>query len=196
VLKDLEEKGLADFENAIGNLTTPALYDPNTGKIWIFKDRLPDLYGTKKLIMHEMTHRGLLMSDIYDRVPAKHKAKLKRIEAEYGLDSTVREDNWLAAEELVAALAESGVKDSIVAKVVQFIRNFLENIGIITSEDAWSNQDIRDLIAEAHGALTGKPRNQNATITEEVVLESTGEIFEVERSANDAIAEVDQRGCL
>jgi hypothetical protein len=210
VKKLFGESGVTGF-NALNNLTVPALYDPNDGRIWIFKDRLPNLFGVKKLALHEMTHRGLdvmfdmhydpqgkidfnrLMEDVYQRTPAKWQAKLKRIETEYGVDNTVGVDRALAAEELIANLAETDVKDNLVSMVVEFIRKFLEKIGIITAEDAWTNQDIRDLITEAHGSLKGKMQKRNATVTEEVTLDSTGEVFEVERRAGQATDEIDKR---
>ena len=176
-------------------------------------------FSIRKLVLHEMVHRGLhvmfqhhkegsvgekayidLMEDIYARVPAKHKALLKTIEIEYGLDvNEYIDDKWRAAEELIAHIAEKEGSDSLVARVVEFVRNFLERIGVIGPADVWSDQDIRDLIAESHDSLKLNPEVQtrmslrDATIVEEVTLDETGEVFEVETSANEVISDVNKR---
>jgi len=222
---ELEDKIKMTFGERINDLTVPGLYDPATEKIYIFKDRLMggmyELMGAsvKKLILHEMVHRGLhvmfryhkegsvdelsyqnLMEDIYDRVPARHKALLKSIELEYGLKvNEYIDDKWRAAEELVAHIAEQEGSNSIVARVVEFVRKFLERIGVITAKNTWSDQEIRQLIAESHASLMlnkevqSRTSLRDATIVEEVTVEETGEVFEVERSANDAISDVDKR---
>ena len=222
---ELEDKIKMTFGERINDLTVPGLYDPTTKSIYIFKDRLMGgMYqamgmSIKKLILHEMVHRGLhvmfqhhkdgtvgelsyqkLMEDIYDRVPARHKPLLKTIELEYGLKvNEYIDDKWRAAEELVAHIAEQEGSNSMVARVVEFVRKFLERIGVIGPTETWSDQEIRTLIAESHASLMLNKEVQSrvslrdATIVEEVTVEETGEVFEVERSANDAISDVDKR---
>jgi len=127
-------------------------------------------------------------------------AILKSIELEYGLKvNEYIDDKWRAAEELVAHIAEQEGSNSIVARVVEFVRKFLERIGVITAKNTWSDQEIRQLIAESHASLMlnkevqSRTSLRDATIVEEVTVEETGEVFEVERSANDAISDVDKR---
>jgi hypothetical protein len=194
----------------------PALYDPATKTIYIFKDRLnPITPSIRKLALHEMVHKGLdnmfdahndprgrveyneLMDDIYERVPSKYKPLLKKIELEYELEPKVYpEDRRIAAEELVANLAERDVKEGIVARVIKFVRNFLERIGMITKEDAWTNEDIRKLIAEAHGAIEVKDRSNRVMLTEEVTVAETGEVYEVELPASELLNEIEQRKAM
>lgn len=205
---------LETFEEKIEDLTVPAMYDPDSKTIYIFKDRIMPGTNLRKLALHEMFHKGLdnmfdmhrdpkgrveynaLMDDIYNRVPDKHKPMLKRIENDYKLDNTVPEDRRIAAEELVADLAERNVKDGIVARAIRFVRNFLERIGVITKEDAWTNEDIRKLIAEAHGAIAAKDRTSRVTLTEEVLLGETGEVYEVEMPAAELLNEIEQRKAI
>ncbi len=203
---------LDDYNQDIANLTVPALYDPNTKTIYIFKDRLVGgVINVKRLILHEMTHKGLdvmfnfhrdakskaefaaLMEDIYQRTPSKHKALRASLALQYGADVSTTEGRALIAEELVANLAERGEMDGIVARVIEFFRKFLMRIGVITQEDTWTNEDIRALIAEAHGALKGKERIAGVTLKEEVVLDETGEVFTIERNVQQELLQVKKR---
>jgi hypothetical protein len=58
----------------------------------------------------------------------------------------------------------------------------------------WTDGEIINLITEAQGALgrRGKPINQIA-LTEDVMIEETGEVFTIERNAEEILTQHDKR---
>jgi hypothetical protein len=74
-------------------------------------------------------------------------------------------------------------------RVISVIRRVLRDLGLVHS---WNDADIRDLLRAASRVLEGRPLSE-VTITEEVEVAETGEVVEVEETADIAIRRAQKR---
>ncbi len=207
VAAELEDAIQQDLTEKINTAAVAAIYDSYRDEIYVFKTHALTVGIVRRLSLHEMFHKGLtrslnthkgyieVMEDFYENMPIEHKVRLKSIMSTYGLDKTVAEDRQMGAEEVLAHLAETEPKHSWVRKVVAAIRRILTKLRIITPQDTWTDADITKLIAEAHGSLRrnrAKPIEE-VSLTEEVQVEGTDEVFDIETNAGVALRQHDKR---
>jgi hypothetical protein len=175
--------------------------DPNTGAIYLFADKIPDTETAVKTVLHETTHKGLrvafgkeldpLLDDLFKNTPKKYVKKLQKIVDSYNLDVGNQEDRREASEELLAIIAESDPKNSMLKKVIAKVRQVLRNLGIVNE---YSDGDITAIIAEAKGAIGRRTdRITGVTLEEDVLMEETGEVFTIEENAAEIIMQHDKR---
>ena len=186
---------------AQGMTQVKAVFDPQSGQIYVFADQIESIDEATRTALHEKAHRGLrvafgnrldpLLDDIFLNVSERRQADMQKIVDAYGLDVGVVQDRRVIAEELLAHMAEHSVNDGIVNRAVAFIRNLLRQMGFV---EAYTDNDIRAIIREAQGAISrGPSRLEGVTIEEEVVLDETGEVFIVEQDADVALTGISQR---
>ena len=194
-------KLVRDRMSADGMTQVRAVFDPQTGKIYLFADQARDANDAVMTALHEKAHLGLrkafgdrlnpLLDDIFMNVSERRRADMQKIADQYRLDVGKLDDRRTIAEELLAHMAEHDVKDGIVNRAIAFIRKALRSMGFTQK---FSDNDIRALIREAQGSITrGPSRTAGITLEEEVVLDETGEVFIVEREADQILTGLDQR---
>ena len=95
------------------------------------------------------------------------------------------------AEELVAHGAEDFPNLPIIKKFVAKIRRMLRKRGFVTE---WTENDVVGLIKEAQGAIKRRGRSlEGITFDEEVEVEETGEVFTIERDAQESLDQNEKR---
>ena len=188
----------ADTMESIGGVT-----DTDTGTVYIFADQVTDAKDANRLILHEVFHSGArkafadeefdsMLEDLHNNVPGKFKKGLQKIVDQYKFDTNNREDRLEAAEELLAHIAETDPKNTVLQKFVAKIRQMLRKMGIKVGE--WSDAEITAIIQEAHGAAgRGKDRIAGVTFDEDVVIDETGEVFTVEQNAEEILMQINKR---
>ena len=97
-----------------------------------------------------------------------------------------------AVEEIIAFYAETGKlgasEETWLNRVIQAVREWLANIGLADNTTPWTDTDIRQLIAESHGALArSRDSLGGINIEEEVVLDETGEVFVIQKDAQQEL---------
>jgi hypothetical protein len=102
----------------------------------------------------------------------------------------ILEDQLVLAEELIAYKAETDPQNNIVQRVVAFIKKWLRKAGLRLE---YSDADITAIIAEAQNAIARRDSYDSVMLTEDVEVAETGEIYEVETPAKDAVDAVDKR---
>ena len=193
---------VAKSMQAQGMTQVKAVFDPQTGQIYIFADQIVSIDEAVRASLHEKTHRGLriafgnrlnpLLDDIYKNANDVRQVNMNTIAERYkSIDPNTRQGRRDMAEELLTHMAEHDVTDGIVNRAVAFIRKLLRDMGI-TME--FTDNDIRAIIREAQGSITRKQSSlAGVTITEEVTLAETGEVFEIEQDADIALTGINDR---
>lgn len=191
----------------------PAVYDIVNDTIHLFSDKIPTSRRAIELLLHEgVAHKGLralfsktapsgtvvldvkafntLMEDVYKN--ATDRKKIAELESAYAenINITIR-DRRVVGEEYIAWMAESGKQPALLKRVIAAIRVQLRKLGIV---EEWTDNDINSLLRETRSALVkeGKPLSE-VTLTEEVQVEETGEIFDVETKADIVLQQHDKR---
>jgi len=131
-----------------------------------------------------------LMTSVYDK--ATNKKRLRELETKYAEDPSdlSARDKAVVGEEYIAWMAETGKQPNLLKRVVAVIRKQLRKLGIV---EKWSDNDIHSLLAEARGAVRETRLISDVTLTEQVEVEETGEIFDVETNAEVVLRQHDKR---
>jgi hypothetical protein len=179
--------------------TVRGIYVRTTDEIYLITDNLMTEEAAMRTALHEIAHKGLrhllgnnfeaVMLDIYANLSPKQQKALAITAKSYKLDLSKPSDQATAVEELVAKLAETSPKNSAVQKVVAAIRKLLRKLGVVSE---WSESDVVNLIAEAQGVLK-RSQPPAKVITEQVQVEETGEVFDIEMDAEVALRQHDKR---
>ena len=142
----------------------PGAFDPNTGDVYLISDNIVDEYDASLTLMHEvMGHYGLrgvlsntyakVMDDIYNGNITIRKQALKKMAQ--GLDKHT------AVEEVLAEMAEKGVYNNGIQRVMNAIRQFLRSVGI--KFEKVTDNEIRALLANANRFVySGEKLQENA----------------------------------
>jgi hypothetical protein len=180
-----------------GALKAKGVFDDVTGKLYIFSENHISESDLVSTLMHEgVGHKGVqfLLGDSFESVMADiyangDKAAIRHAAQKYGLDLNNAEDRQEATEEYIAILAESDVQSTVFQKVVAAVRQALRGLGIVTE---WSEADIKRLLRRSKKAMKGKSPKK-VMITKEFLVEETGEIVEVETSADVELRNIEKR---
>lgn len=191
----------------------PAIYDIQNDRIHVFADRFTNVEDVIKAALHEgVAHKGLrvlysktapsgtvvtdqqafndLMMDVYGNATNDkllRKAKLKYAEDPNNL---TKREQLVVGEEYLAEMAEQGVQPRLLQRIVAAIRKQLRKMGFAKD---WTDNDVHTLLAEARGALRDARPIGEIRLTEEVQVEETGEVFEVETNAEVVLRQHDKR---
>lgn len=179
-----------------------AVTDPQTGKIYMFADRINNKDEGIRTAIHEGVHKGLraafgeeldpLLLDLWNNVPEHRRAEMDEIVERYRLDPNNQEDQIEAAEELITHMAENEPENSYVQSIIAKIRQMLRRAGVELGE--WTDQEIVEAIKEARGAIARRTdRIAGVTFEEDVTLDETGEIFTIEQNAEEVLTQHDKR---
>lgn len=104
------------------------------GRIWLVADQLGSAAEVASALYHESTHFGLrgafgsTLDPILDEVAKRRRAEVQRIAKRYGLDYSNPVQRRIAAEESLAALAESNPKAGFVVRAIAAIRDVLDRV--------------------------------------------------------------------
>ena len=146
-----------------------------SGDVFLIADNASNEAGVKSTLFHEsLGHYGLknifgrrlrqVMLDVYRTNPAMRKAVDKWLKRNPDTYSSLDRENELAmaVEEVFAEASTQGViKDSGIRaafnRVAAFIRKFVRGMGIPVN---YSNNDIRQILIEAHDSVTTKARRE------------------------------------
>ena len=179
-----------------------AVTDPQTGKIYMFADRINNKDEGIRTAIHEGVHKGLraafgeeldpLLLDLWNNVPEHRRADMDEIVERYRLDPNNQEDQIEAAEELITHMAENEPKNSYVQSIIAKIRQILRRAGVELGE--WTDQEIVEAIKEARGAIARRTdRIAGVTFEEDVTVDETGEVFTIEQNAEEVLMQHDKR---
>jgi hypothetical protein len=183
------------------NMThVPAVYSPVTNEIYLFTTRIDSTEHAVQLALHEKTHQGLreafgpeldtILEDVYENASPQDVAYMMDLSGRYNKNMNILEDQLVLAEELIAYKAETDPQNNIVQRVVAFIKKWLRKAGLRLE---YSDADITAIIAEAQNAIARRDSYDSVMLTEDVEVAETGEIYEVETPAKDAVDAVDKR---
>jgi hypothetical protein len=157
------------------NMThVPAVYSPVTNEIYLFTG--PEL--------------DTILEDVYENASPQDVAYMMDLSGRYNKNMNILEDQLVLAEELIAYKAETDPQNNIVQRVVAFIKKWLRKAGLRLE---YSDADITAIIAEAQNAIARRDSYDSVMLTEDVEVAETGEIYEVETPAKDAVDAVDKR---
>lgn len=119
------------------------------GTIYLVADRIPDNQRAVQILFHEaLGHYGLRgtfgasLKPILKQVAAYRRSDVAAKAKAYGLDMNKEADRLLAAEEVLAEMAESNPQLSFVQRAIAAIRKFLKDIGVeleLTNNDIVAN---------------------------------------------------------
>ena len=173
------------------------VFDPETGKLYIFSENHDSDADLVRTLLHEgVAHKGLriLLGDKFEKTMQDvfangDRGAMDRIARRYGLDPTDAEDKVEIAEEYIAFLAEHDVKSTVLQRVVAAIRRVFRAVGPVKN---WSDNDIHGLLRRSRRGLKGKPMRK-AMIKKSFILEGTGEVVEVETSADVELRNIQKR---
>ena len=135
-----------------GENDTRGLFDPQTDHVWLIADNIKSQQVAQSVLLHEsLGHYGLRETFGKDIEPILNQVYmvygnrgLSEIAGRYGLDLSKKKDRLIAAEEMLAHIAQTGEKPSLVAKIVQFIKDWLRRNGFTIQ---MSESDVRGLVA-------------------------------------------------
>jgi predicted transposase YbfD/YdcC len=141
-----------------GENDTRGFFDPQTNHVWMIADHIKSPQIARTVLFHEaLGHYGLremfgkelnpLLNQVY---MTYGKIGLSDIARRYGLDLTREKDRLVAAEEMLAHIAETGEKPSLFARLAQFIRDWLRRHGFTI---AMTDADVRSAVAQAGKAV-------------------------------------------
>lgn len=151
----------ASIRKSKGKGHIKGLYDPKSKSVFLVAENLAEPGEVAKVFVHEMAgHFGLrsLLGDkikpIMAQVAIIQRKQIKEIAEEYGLDLTKDGHKNLAAEEVLAMLAESGQKPALIRRVTELVKTWLVKRGIT----AWkyTEGDLVSLVARSRRLVQGK----------------------------------------
>lgn len=161
-VQDLPEHLRADAERGGG--TPTAVFDPDTGKMFMLAGSITSPEHALRLWVHEqgahMGLRGLLgdgMNDFLDRVAdGLGEERLIQMAKLHGLNLNMQEDVRHAAEEHLASLAEKAVsgqelteqEQGLWDELVAMLRSWLESVGVVDPK-AISDEEIHQTLHDA-----------------------------------------------
>lgn len=158
--------GVEELPENIRKSLTPGgvpegVFDPGTGKIFLVAKNLTDADHVQRILAHELIgHLGVrgVLGDRFRPVMnrifiAYGPARMEAIAKDYGLDLTRAEDKQLAAEEMIARMAETGEKPGILKEIFAAIRGALRRMGF---DLKWTDADIQRLLAQARKMVDGR----------------------------------------
>lgn len=125
-----------------------ALYDPESGEVWLFSDKLASMYDAKQAVWHEIGHElfrrtkeaRVLVRNINVRDHADIRARLKM----YGLQPT-KKNQYREAEEILVEKFEAGSDLGLVNRVKSIFRRVGRKLGL--SSEAMTDEDINHAIS-------------------------------------------------
>ena len=175
-IRDNVEQGTAQ------NITTDALYDPNTGKIHVLGNQILSPRQAKAIVAHETIHAGLVelfgsskaavdylhnmydgdpdMQVTLDRLAQKSDIDLAAYDSRYGSDGMPLS---VFIEEILAHTREKQVSSPI-KKFIDDIIQTLQDMGILKKNNA--ERDLLNLIKDAERAFYNSVENQSRIETE------------------------------
>jgi hypothetical protein len=172
-----------------------ALYDVESDQVYVVADQHTSPEEVEKTMLHEgVAHKGLRyvmnsgeLANMLDGVAKT--ANLTEIATKYKLDLSDTAQAQEAAEEYIAQMAESGSNQGVVSRVIAAVRSALRKAGMV---GAWTDNDIKSLLREAHKEMAGTPA-QRTMLSVEAEVEGTGETVTIERPADVMIRQHDKR---
>lgn len=149
-----------------------AMFDTKRTKVWLIADALTGVGAAQRALLHESVgHFGLRrllgrdLTPILRQVYFSQKAAVEEIGRRYGLDLTVEENRLVAAEEVLAHLAEENRAPKILEKVYVALLNWLRKMGFtiqLTKADLYVLLDESRKQLETGRANRGKASGQIA----------------------------------
>lgn len=145
-----------------------ALYDPNTGAVWMVADNIESPERAAQAWTHEqIVHHGLrglysaeeravLMDDLWEKAGGLNNTFVRDIVDKYGLDISTDQGRRLAMEESLAALAEKRHVGQVFTeqeaglwqRVVEAVRRALNTLlGRSDANDLLKNTDVDTLLS-------------------------------------------------
>jgi|GEM_PF-6130127 len=133
--------------------TVYGAYDRTTDTTYIVADSVKDIRNAHAILIHEVIgHRGVeavLNED--EQVKVMQAAvdayegtdRLNRIVKDYDLDLADRVHRYVAGRELIAHMAESGEKPTVMQRIIGVIRDALRRLNFRLK---WTDTDIKNLI--------------------------------------------------
>jgi N12 class adenine-specific DNA methylase len=131
-------------------------YARNTGTVYLIASQLPNRHAVQRVLVHEaIGHYGIetivgpaLWADIAAGVQRlREKGRHSRLFAEHA-QRGYADNGWddTAVREFIALMAESGVDDTLLDRIIAAVRVFLRRLGV-----RWrmSEAELRQLIARA-----------------------------------------------
>ena len=171
--------------------------------IQLYTDNMDSFMDGIATFLHEaVAHRGMqavlgvekrdaILQEIWDKKSDAQERRIRTLAEAYGFDMNDSEERLIAVEEYVAEMAETMdiSPDSLLTRVVDAIRAFLREIGVL---DSWTDQDILALLRDVRRGLRGKPLNK-LKLESEAEIEETGEVVVLEEQADRALSRVEKR---
>jgi hypothetical protein len=181
-------------DNALGSR---GIFHVETGEIYVFAANHTSIAEAVRTVLHEgVAHKGLrvvlgdklpgLMEDIWQR---GNQTAIGKVADRYGYDLEKTSDRHKAVEEYVAHLSETTPNAPLLRRVVDAIRGFLRQIGVLNE---WTDSDIHALLRDIQREVRGKPLNQINIVTQ-AEIEETGEIIDISRPADVELRQHDKR---
>lgn len=128
-------------------------HDFDTDTTYIVADSVKDIRNAHAILIHEVVgHRGVeaVLNDdeIYDVFQAavdayKGTDLLKKVVKDYHLDLDDRVHRYMAGRELIAHMAETGEKPTVMQRIIGIIRDALRRLNFRLK---WTDTDIKNLI--------------------------------------------------
>ena len=150
-------------------------YDPNTNSVHLFADSIHTPREAKEVLTHEVIgHYGVervvgkdwgkLVADINamrERSPAAMKDIFKEVDSRY---PSADKDTF--AGEAMAIMAERGIKNSIMDRVLSAVRRFIRSMGL---DVKYSDAELRQILVAAKNHVEGikwlKPSDRNGPLS-------------------------------
>ena len=158
------------------------LYHPMSKKVYLFADNLDSKAEASKTLMHEVVgHYAMdaILGDsrkaIFDDIQqlksksAKFEGYAQEVKEAYGELAADEESS-----EIIALMAEGGIKNPLMTKVIAAVRSWLKKMGVKLPT---SEVDIRGLILKAGDYVgTKKPRKLSMPVTSEDAVKFLKEV--------------------
>lgn len=168
-----------DFENSMDAASDVVfgVYDPGTGTVYLVADDITDADHAQRVLAHEAVGHwavedvlGEKLDDVLRKVDAlsRTEPRIRKVAAEVDARFEGAElDDTTRSREILAHMAEGGIKHMLVDLWVGRLRNFLRRLGFTLQ---FSHADLRGILAQAARRLEtgrgggylargGRPRN-------------------------------------
>lgn len=177
--------------------TQPGAIVPNGsyygGTAYLFTDYLQDPAEALRVLFHEVLgHAGLrgvfgpALNSVLDQVAAARSEQVRAKAAEYGFDLDNQRQRRMAAEEVLAELAEQNPQLPLVRRAIAAIRTWLrENIPALRGMALSDAEIVRNFIMPARGFIERGPAAERAP--------SSAVPASSQRAEGDTLAEVRQQ---
>lgn len=139
----------------------------DAGKVYIVASEMNSAADVVRVMFHEtLGHYGLRgtfgkeLSAILDRVALLRKADMTKKAKQYGLDLTKVSDKRIAAEEVLAEMAQTAPQLGFVKSAIVAIRKFLRSIGV--KLELSDNEIINDYIIPARSFVVNGANKQQS----------------------------------